>query len=217
MLLVSIFGAGGYIKFSEDALGVIPDEDKIIEGLVVKINRYEDEDTSWSSSVYIRQHLVEQIQKLRSFLHDEVKNRLFVTGAPGCGKTSFFWMWAGILMNEKKRVLFIQYRVISDCQIWVLEDAARKRLTSPHLEMTNLKQVVDDLLQTQTKKFDVCICDGVRQIEETCKGLMASLKRWTGTCERHKISKLILVTSLQFVIPESEKVAGNANMMIQKL
>jgi hypothetical protein len=120
----------------------------------------------------------------------------------------------GILMKQNKRVLFIQYRVESDCQIWVLEDSARKRLTWPPLTFNSLEKVANDLLQTQTRSFDVCFCDGVRSNEETCKGLLTSLKKWTGKLEKHRISKSIQVTSPQYETSAGDWGAGDAYMMI---
>ncbi len=209
---------GYLLEYSEHPLmlGEIPDENQIEEGKVFTINRYEDRMTSWVAPLYIREHLVDRLGKVRSFLNNIYKNRLYVSGAPGCGKTCFFWMLAGILMKQEKRVLFIQYRLHVGCQIWVLEGSVRKRVTSPPIDFTSVKGVVSDLLQTRTgrQKFDVCICDGVRSKEETCKGLLALLKGLTGNAEKHKISKSILVTSLQFSIPNSEKSAGDDFMTI---
>jgi hypothetical protein len=58
-------------------------------GDVLTVIRCEEEDTTVNNMqllpLYIRQHLV---QKLKEFI------RLYATGAPGCGKTCFFWMWA---------------------------------------------------------------------------------------------------------------------------
>jgi GTPase SAR1 family protein len=85
---------GGNLKYLEDTpmLGEIPDENQIVEGNVFQIHRYEDENNSWVASLYIRQHLVGRFGKVRSFLNDTGKRRLYATGAPGCGKTCFVWM-----------------------------------------------------------------------------------------------------------------------------
>ncbi len=72
-----------------------------------------------------------------------------------------------------------------------------KRLTSPMLEPDNLKEVVRDLMKTRALKFDVCICDGVRPREETCKKLVWFLTPLAGDTENHMFSKLILISSLQ--------------------
>jgi hypothetical protein len=92
----------------------------------------------------MHKHLIAKLKEMRSFLNKTQKRRLYVTGALGCGKTCFFW--SGILMKQNNKVLFIQYRAYSDCHIWVLEDGARKRLTSPKLTLQNLEKAVDDLL-----------------------------------------------------------------------
>lgn len=43
-----------------------------------------------------------------------------VTGAPGCGETSFVWMCEIRLMQQQGgRVLFIQYRKQKECDIWI--------------------------------------------------------------------------------------------------
>jgi hypothetical protein len=77
-----------------------------------------------------------------------------------------------------------------------------------------LEKVANDLLQTQTRNFDVCICDGVLSNEETCKSLLALLKKWTGKLEEHWISKSIQVTSLQYKTSAGDRGAGDVYMMI---
>lgn len=78
-----------------------------------------------------------------------------------------------MLMKQNKKVLFIQYRAFYVCQVWILEDGAMKRLTSPIL---NMASVVEDLVQTRQTKFDVCICDGLRMKEANCIYLWGALR-----------------------------------------
>ncbi len=214
MAIVSVIG--GSFSFSDHPLGSeMPDENQVLqEGKIVFIDRYEHDEKWWVASLYIRQHLVDRLQKVRFFLNHIHQRRLYVTGAPGCGKTCFFWLWAGILMKQNKRVLFIQHRIKSDCQIWILENGVRRRLTSLELQKENLEKAVNHLLETQARKFDVCILDGVRSNHAICEVLMSTLTVFTGSSKRRKIAKLILVTSLQFHIPDSESDEGDAFMTI---
>jgi hypothetical protein len=208
MAIVSVIGSS--FEFTDHPLGKMPDENRVNEGKLITINRYEKK-RNWTVSLYIHQHLVDRFQEIRSFLNNMHKNRLYVTGAPGCGKTCFFWMWAGILVKQNRRMLFIQYRANLECHVWVLEGGARKRLTSPRLDVTNLKEAVDALLKTDPREFYVCICDGVQSQQARCEELMSSLTSWTGV----KIAKLILVTSLQFKISDGERDdVGDAFMTI---
>ncbi len=101
-----------------------------------------------------------------------------------------------------------------DCQIWVIEDSDRKRVISPPINFTNVRKAVAGLLKAQTRHFDVCICHGVRSKEETCKGLLALLKSWTGDSQQDKIFKLILVTSHQYTTSDGDSPAGDDNMII---
>ncbi len=199
-----------------------PVPDDIAEGDIVRVSRYEST-RAWEAPLFIRRHWVDQLEKVKTFLDDDSllnsctrKWKLYVTGAPGCGKTCFFWMYAFRLMQQGKRVLFIQYRKKKQAQIWILEDFVRKCLTSPKVESDNIVKVVKALLnaRTQENKFDVCICDGVHDIDLVCDVLLSVLDSQTqlgpGTSGESKISKLVLVTSLQFQVSSGTEAKGRS-------
>jgi len=76
-------------------------------------------------------------------------------------------------------------------------------------------QVVRSLLLAQTQKFDVCICDSMRQKEEICSQLLQMLYGQTSNDTNANISKLVLVTSLRFVIRSSEEMDENDNLAFE--
>lgn len=173
------------------------------------INRNEVDDMG-PVPLFIRKHLVDQLSRVELFCADPEAWKLYVTGAPGCGKTCFFWMWACILSRQGKRLLFIQYRQSKACQMWVLQGNERKLLTSITLQQQNIAEVTHSLMEgiSQDNKFDVCVCDGVRVTQSGCSALLGVLDAWAGKKAKAVISKLILVTSLQFFVSEGDERTG---------
>lgn len=188
---------------------------------MVVINRKEGHE-KFTIPLYIRQHLIHQLANVRSFLNDEGKRKLYVTGDPGCGKTCFFWMVAGMLMNQNKRVLFIQYRVEKYSLIWVLEDGKMRELISPIAEPQQTANIVRDLVKGQTKNFDRCICDGMITNTDVLGRNLRQTLDWhlafsTGYNEHTKISKLILVSSFQLSMTLGQEMTGNATTVAEML
>jgi hypothetical protein len=179
---------------------------KIEEGQIVEIVRYEDD--NWTAPLYIRKHLVKQSENFRLFLKG-AKWKLYVTGAPGCGKTCFFWMWAQSLLSQGQKVLFIQYRPSKTNSIWVLENDTTRQLSSPELNERNIADVAHDLVSSEQTKFDVCICDGVRIDDANAEFLKGTLDRLSGKKASAKITKLVIVTSLQFRVPPGQELPGD--------
>ena len=113
-------------------------------------------------------------------------------------------MYAGILMKENKRVLFIQYRVeATGCLVWVSERGEMRQLMSPKLRITNLEDVVDKLLQGRSDMFDICICDGMVADDVQGRNLRLLLINALELPDA-KISKLILVTSFHLYIAHGQ-------------
>jgi hypothetical protein len=178
----------------------------IQENDVVKICRNEADDMRLVP-LFFRKHLVDQLARVNEYWDDPVKWKLYVTGAPGCGKTCFFWVWADILRQSNKRVLFIQYQKQKRCQLWVLEGDAKNLLTSPIVQQDNLISATKVVLEGMTSrgKFDVCICDGVRANDPVCSALLGVLDSRSGRKTGAVISKLVLVTSVQFDVKNGDE------------
>jgi hypothetical protein len=188
---------------------------KIEEGQILEINCHEDK--NWTVPLYVRKHLVEQSENFLQFLSQSLKWKLYATGAPGCGKTCFFWMWAQLLSRKGQKVLFIQCRPAKTSGIWVLEDGSTKQLSSPDLNERNLADVAYALLSSKQAKFDVCICDGIRMDDSEGKFLVGTLDRLSGRKSSAKIPKLVIVTSLQFRIPLGQEMAGDYSVYTEML
>jgi hypothetical protein len=187
---------------------------KISKGTVITISCYESDDME-PVSLYIRKHWEENFTKVNKFFKDTTKRKYYVNGAPGCGKTCFFWIWALSLTKQKKRVLFIQFRHKGYCQVWILEGTERKRLVLPDLNANDLIKVIKGLLRgwVNKEKFDVCICDGVLGHEPTCNTLLSMLDSWSGVnLEWAVISKLVIVTSLQFRVLACDERIGDGHI-----
>ncbi len=204
--------SGESLIFTDQTLaGSVSIPTNIIEGDVVTISRTEEANGKRLIPLFIREHMVDKLEKLSQFLNHPFKWKLYMTGSPGCGKTCFFWMWADQLRQRNKRVLFVQYGKAKSCQIWVLECDARFLLTSPGLHPENTYHVVGQVIDamTQEERFDVCICVGVRCNEAECRYLMSELDSRSGKqTEMNKwavISKLVLVTSLQFNVKHGDE------------
>ncbi len=199
----------GFEKFQFEARkDEYPIPDDIKEGDVVTIT-FSHRGRVWVVPLYIRQDWVDQLAKLESFMNNDRKRKLYVTGAQGCGKTCFLWMWARMLMKRGRRVLLILKMDLSIIQ--VLEDGATWQLTPP-VGTTQLIETLTALLKAQTRQFDVCICSGVRLNDDTSSMLMSVL------CEgmlppSGKISKLIFEAALLFRIPLGDEVSGQDSVV----
>jgi hypothetical protein len=93
-----------YYPFEEVMFQPIVTSPKV--GDVVTILGSEEEDTTVNNMlllpIYIRQHLVKKLKELKDEFEESTKLiRLYATGAAGCGKTCFFWMWAMMKMQHK--------------------------------------------------------------------------------------------------------------------
>ncbi len=183
--------------------------DSIAAGDVVTIHRNETNGTR-VVPVFFRTHFVHKNVAVDEFWNSPSRWKLYVTGAPGCGKTCFFWTWAERLRQNKKKILFILFRGMKKCEIWVLEGNERKRLKSPILKIYNLCRTTERLLDGTafSEAFDVCICDGVRTNEERCREMLSLLDSMSGDKQNAKIGKLILVTSLQFDIKLGDEMSA---------
>jgi Ni2+-binding GTPase involved in maturation of urease and hydrogenase len=152
--------------------------------------------------LFIRKHLVEQRDILSTFLSSKKYNQLYVSGPPGCGKTSFIWLWARMhAANEKKRALVIQYRPRNACHVFRFEaDGRIFRKRSISYEHT----IVADLetLLTEEGGYDLCVFDGVRQNLSQCSYMLSVVNG------APNITKKINVTSLAFTVNGGDQSLG---------
>jgi hypothetical protein len=141
---------------------------------------------------------------MKSFMDNMDKQHLYVSGMQGCGKTCFLWMWANMLMNQGRRVLVIRYRTAGVCPIWILEDGKVKELTSSLAGTYNVANAVRELLKKETRRFDVCICNGVPRTDETCDILRSMLYSAEDQTDG-MICKLVFETAFYFKTPTKYK------------
>jgi hypothetical protein len=117
-----------------------------------------------SVNFFLRPHLVEKKKVVDVFMDQTRYRRLLVTGAPGCGKTTFFlayftrWAW-----RENKAGLIIQFRDQLPGEIILLRGKENPQIVvSERLGTANLRKLVYEICDELT--FDFCVLDGVRRL-----------------------------------------------------
>lgn len=154
--------------------------------------------------LYLREPLVEQAEELDNFFTSTEKMKLYVTGAPGSGKTTFILLYAFKRVTEKnERALVVQYRQSELCEIMVFSKGSIVRL-SQELSSGMLFTAVQQVLEQDTAGFDFFVFDGVRQSLDVCQNILGHLNTCF-TLEHGKNGrKGIHITSLQFVIKDGD-------------
>ena len=111
------------------------------EGSVSVVLRREGT-TSWTSVLFIREHLVHVQKLLDEFLQSDIKDQYYITGPPGCGKTCFLYHWAReIAVLKQKRVLIVQFRECQRCFVWIRESDGVLWRMNHEVEPDELKAV----------------------------------------------------------------------------
>ena len=172
---------------------------KVQRGDVALVFRREGE-ISWTSALYIREHLISVQQQLDDFFQDGSKKRLYVRGPPGCGKTCFCLLWARQLsVRDERRVLIIQFRPKESCLIWIREADGSLWRMNKFVDSDDLRALVKEVLKKNTEEkgppFDLCIHDGVIDKLELCTKMLSTLNT---AVANEEITKVIHVTSLAF-------------------
>jgi hypothetical protein len=164
-------------------------------GEVVTGWRREDGATT-KPSLFLRPHLIDKKKELDAFFLS-VNKRLYVSGPPGSGKTSFFLLYcAQRALIFKQRGLVVQYRDSSYCEIMIVDDSSICRVYSGQYQIrNNLLAILREIVGTQ-EKFDFFVFDGVRQNKQDCGDVLAFLNSHFNTSDH----KGIHITSLQFSI-----------------
>lgn len=163
-----------------------------------------EQDTTTFLTLFLRQELADAKRKVDNFLSDTqtVVDRLYVNGAPGSGKTTFFlWHACQSWTHKKPRALVVQYRASGTNEIMIVDHQSEniKSFQLPGkggVDADSLYGILEKLLVSDfLKDLEYFIFDGVRQ--KRCENVLSLLNtRFRGT--NHK--KGIHVTSLQFNI-----------------
>jgi energy-coupling factor transporter ATP-binding protein EcfA2 len=177
-------------------LGTIPDTLEI--GTTVRNKRYEDQNV-FAENIFLRSHLQEKKENFEDFLESSEFRKMYIDGPPGCGKTTFISLLARTYASrESKRVLVVNYRHGEECPVLEFNGDEVSVWQRPVTGMTLADRVRLFLEHLETPHFDLCIHDGVRQNIVASQGLLGVLNAQTG--EGRKISKVVHVTSLAFII-----------------
>ena len=192
------------------------------KGDVYSVQRFVNNPTSKSKivPVFIRQHLIDQERRFRKFLSGlpltpsrstktarEWQKMLFVSGPPGCGKTSFCTLLAhryavGMIEDAKrpKRVLLILFQEFGGHIVEIEGTKTRKvSMLKRSIRPDTIVDVVDEIFgQDRLRGYDLAIVDGIRQTIQPCNDLVAAIaSRINDT-----IKKAIFVSSHQFDIKD---------------
>jgi hypothetical protein len=154
--------------------------------------------------MFLRPHLVDKKDLVDQFMNQDQKKRLYVSGPPGCGKTTFFLAYFTRWARKQKKVgLVVQYRELSSCEIVILRgDQDPQFVQSDRLTRSKLGDLVEDIAKNQMPPFDFCLLDGARQKIDGCKNIMSYINL-------HFIDrKVIHITSLEFDIKGGEASGG---------
>lgn len=146
--------------------------------------------------LFLRPHLTEKKKIVDNFMKEtqKKKQRMYVTGPPGSGKTTFFLayftQWA---RKHKKHGLIVQYREVGLSEIIILRgDEDPKYVVSGTLNSHTLRDHVSAVAKSFS--YDFCLLDGVRMNVDDCRALLSTVIPLF--IER----KLVSITSLEFDI-----------------
>ena len=189
-------GLANFVK--EDKEPPLQPNAPVKEGSVSLVFRREP-DSVWTSVLYIRKHLVCVQRLLDEFIQSDRKNRYYITGPPGCGKTCFLYLWARrVAVLKKNRVLIVQFREKDSCFVWIREADGVLWRMNESIEAEDLRQTVKEIIEKNKEAktpFDLCIHDGVLDSKQLCSSMLSSLN----TAVTNKvIRKVVHVTSLAF-------------------
>jgi hypothetical protein len=168
---------GDFVLEEEPPALITPDK-LFEEGDVSAVTRREGS-TTWTSVLYIRGHLVAVLKELDDFMESERLNQLlYITGAPGCGKTCFLYLWARRLSVLKyKRVLLIQFRETEACFIWIREADGVLWRMNKSIDASGLEQDVGTIIEKSKMQKRHLICASTMASFKTCRVAVACYQR----------------------------------------
>lgn len=127
-------------------------------------------------NIFLRAHLLEKLGEVDKFMDQGKKTRLYVSGPPGSGKTTFFLayftQWA---RTKQKSALIVQYRDIGACEIILLdgEENPKYVVDDERLNRESLSGLVGVLINDLKPHF--CVLDGVRQKIDACTNIISRI------------------------------------------
>ncbi|KAL3930925.1 MAG: hypothetical protein SGBAC_011550 [Bacillariaceae sp.] len=115
--------------------------------------------------LFLRPHIMEKKEVVDNFFQSDNKKRLYVTGPPGCGKTSFFLLYcAHQAIHHNQRALVVQYRHFSSCEIMIVDKHTIKRVSFKNQDEA-LHQ--DNLFEVLRRMFDIKLGDGTFETDQS--------------------------------------------------
>lgn len=161
-------------------------------------------------NILLRPHLLDKKKEMDKFMGQTQKTRLYVSGPPGCGKTTFFLAYFTQWARKQNQVgLIIQFRESSTCEIVLLRGQQNPQfIMSDRLKTRTLEDLMEDIINDnkdsagESSPFDFCVFDGVQQQVDVCKQIMSAIT------VRFQERKVINITSLEFDIKGGDGTSG---------
>ena len=158
--------------------------------------------------LFLRPHLLLVKKHLETFIAHDIKTRLYVSGPPGCGKTTFFLHYfTEYALSKAKKGLLVQFCHTNSCEIIVIDGRSEAlscvRNEGKEISASDLLGVLKSFVRTNpASKFDFIIFDGVRQSTKECLHVLGYINANFYVMNVH-------ITSLEFDIKGGDGSAGS--------
>ena len=158
----------------------------------------------YTAAIYLRPLLACLKKALDNFMGHHRLRHMYISGPPGCGKTTYcLFYFTRYMLTENKKGLIVQYREKSTNEIMLLEGKCIKRVSTIR-KNDDTVAIVREIIFTEGKdSFDFCIFDGVQDANDASKRISLAITSNIGNK-----TKIIKTTSLEFDIKGGDCTGG---------